>query len=59
MTSVRNLTKEELIELIERNFPEARSHQTVATLFTVNEGLGEPVQQSILFHRPVDEQDYK
>ena len=58
MTSVKNLTKKDLLELIEENFPEARKHETIATLFTVNEGYEKPLQQCILFHKVVNEHDY-
>lgn len=58
MTSVRNLTKQMLIELIENNYPEARTYETIATLFTVNEGYEKPLQQCILFHKVVDEDTY-
>lgn len=58
MTSVRNLTKEDLIQLIEENFPEARTFETIATLFTVNEGYEKPLQQCVLFHKVVDGESY-
>lgn len=53
MIGIKQLTKSDLIQLIEENFSNTRLHETVAVMTTVeNDGC---VQQCILLTKEVDE----
>lgn len=55
MTGMKNLTKRDLIELIEKTFPEPRPTETIAALFIMSESDDAPKQQCILFKKEVEE----
>lgn len=51
MTSTRLLTKQDLLDLIEETFPEARTTERVAVLFTVQDD--DHTNQCILLNKEV------
>lgn len=50
-SSHRVLTKEELIKLIEKNFPDDNTHESIASIQTVESNKG--IFQSLIFGKTV------
>lgn len=53
MIGVVSLTKKDLIELIEEEFPDARDTETIAVILSFGESCDSPKQQCLQFNKEV------
>lgn len=53
MQGMKSLTKQDLIDLLNEAFPDAKEPEAVATFFYCSAGHKQPQQQCILLHKEI------
>lgn len=54
MVSTRLLTKQDLIELVNEQYPEARPTEMIACMITMSDGCDAPGQQALVFNKELE-----
>ena len=54
MVSTRLLTKQDLIELVNEQYPEARPTEMIACMITMLDGCDAPGQQALVFNKELE-----
>ncbi len=54
MQGMRGLTKKDILELVEKNFPDSYESDIIATFFYCNDGREGAQQQCILFRKELE-----
>lgn len=54
MQGMKKLTRQDLIDLIDKNFSGVLENDVIATFFYVSDGYKQPQQQCILFRKELE-----
>lgn len=54
MIATRLLTKQDLIELIDKQYSDARPTETIACIVTMSDGYNAPGQQTLIFNKELE-----
>ena len=54
MVAVKQLTKSDLIELVDKYYSDAKESETIACIISVSDGTKVPAQQALLFSKELE-----